>query len=88
MNLIFHTWKEPTLSLMPSSPRSCSSLRAQADSAPWRAPAVIVRMRAGRGRFHGGGGQQGGAAMSPPEVEPLVCRKYEIKRRLGKGVSA
>lgn len=26
--------------------------------------------------------------MSPPEVEPLVCRKYEIKRRLGKGVSA
>uniref|UniRef100_A0A674HTZ4 Mitogen-activated protein kinase 15-like n=1 Tax=Taeniopygia guttata TaxID=59729 RepID=A0A674HTZ4_TAEGU len=23
--------------------------------------------------------------MSPPEVEPLVCRKYEIKRRLGKG---
>lgn len=26
--------------------------------------------------------------MSPPEVEPLVYRKYEIKRRLGKGVSA
>lgn len=26
--------------------------------------------------------------MSPPEVEPLVCRRYEIKRRLGKGVSA
>ncbi|KAM7071764.1 mitogen-activated protein kinase 15 isoform 3-T6 [Acridotheres tristis] len=23
--------------------------------------------------------------MSPPEVEPLVCRRYEIKRRLGKG---
>ncbi|NWV81976.1 MK15 kinase, partial [Dasyornis broadbenti] len=23
--------------------------------------------------------------MSPPEVEPLVCHKYEIKRRLGKG---
>ncbi|NWZ72682.1 MK15 kinase, partial [Acrocephalus arundinaceus] len=23
--------------------------------------------------------------MSPPEVEPLVCRKYEIKKRLGKG---
>ncbi|XP_050187100.1 mitogen-activated protein kinase 15 isoform X2 [Myiozetetes cayanensis] len=23
--------------------------------------------------------------MSPPEVEPLVCQKYEIKRRLGKG---
>ncbi|RLV88673.1 hypothetical protein DV515_00015409 [Chloebia gouldiae] len=23
--------------------------------------------------------------MSPPEVEPLLCRKYEIKRRLGKG---
>ncbi|NWW38341.1 MK15 kinase, partial [Panurus biarmicus] len=23
--------------------------------------------------------------MSPPEVEPLVCRKYEIGRRLGKG---
>ncbi|NWT61331.1 MK15 kinase, partial [Erythrocercus mccallii] len=23
--------------------------------------------------------------MSPPEVEPLVCRRYEIKKRLGKG---
>ncbi|NXH42017.1 MK15 kinase, partial [Dicaeum eximium] len=23
--------------------------------------------------------------MSPPEVDPLLCRKYEIKRRLGKG---
>ncbi|NXF12041.1 MK15 kinase, partial [Smithornis capensis] len=23
--------------------------------------------------------------MSPPEVEPVVCQKYEIKRRLGKG---
>lgn len=27
-------------------------------------------------------------AMSVPEVEALVSQKYEIKRRLGKGVSA
>ncbi|XP_009083502.2 mitogen-activated protein kinase 15 [Serinus canaria] len=42
-------------------------------------------MRGTRGRCHSSGSQQGGAAMSPPEVEPLVGRKYEIKRRLGKG---
>ncbi|XP_039567182.1 mitogen-activated protein kinase 15 [Passer montanus] len=42
-------------------------------------------MRGAPVRCHSSGSQQGGAAMSPPEVEPLVGRKYEIKRRLGKG---
>lgn len=75
--------------------RTRRSLTSRCAPAPPRPLGACVVQPA---RFHGSGNQQGGrraqplvprlAAMSAPEVEALVSQKYEIKRRLGKGVSA
>lgn len=78
----------------PAAARAVRLTSRCAPAPPWPLGACVVQPT----RFHGSGSQQCGrraqplvprlAAMSVPEVEALVSQKYEIKRRLGKGVSA